>query len=205
MRQVTCAVEGRTDDPVATKLLHAVGLSAGVPIVKGGKTSLDPRLPDYNQAARHMPWLVIRDLDHDDQSECIPGLVHRLLGGIPSAGMCFRLAVREVEAWLMADQKNFARFFGIRLGKMPTSFDGLNDPKQTLLNLCRMSNKASIREGMVPRPGSGRSVGPRYTALVREFVADSWNPVVARTSSPSLDRALECLGRLRQHVDAGRF
>lgn len=203
MRPVTCAVEGRTDEPVARKLLSVVGLSAGAVIVRHGKTKLDPKLPDYNRSAKHVPWLVIRDLDHDDKHACIPDLRLRLLGGAPSSGMCFRLAVREVEVWMMADRKSFANFFSVGLGTMTSSVEGLHDPKQTLVNLCRKSKKRDIREGMAPRPGSGRVVGPRYTSLLREFAHEPWDPAAARMNSQSLDRALRCLDRLRQWAEMG--
>lgn len=203
MRPVTCAVEGTSDDPVARRMLQAVGLTPGVVIVEEGKTILDPKLPNYNRAARHMPWLIVRDLDHDDRRDCIPDLRLRLLGGAPSAGMCFRLAVREMETWLLADWKNFAKFFAVGRSAIATNVEGLHDPKQTLVNLCRKSKKRDIRKGMVPSPKSGRAVGPRYTSLVREFVADHWDLESARTNSQSLDRALRCLDRLRQQEDSG--
>ena len=60
-----------------------------------------------------LPWVVIRDLDQDDRGTCLPELRSRLLGGTgPSDGMCFRLAVRSIEAWLMADHEGFVDHFG---------------------------------------------------------------------------------------------
>ena len=106
---VHCVVEGPTDQPVAEKLRAATGLSHARTIVTEGKNNLADRLPGYNQSADRPAWLVIRDLDRDDQRVCIPALTRQLLGGSPGRGMCFRLAVRSLEAWLLADHVAFAR------------------------------------------------------------------------------------------------
>ena len=198
MQFVHLAVEGPTDEAVGEKLLEVAGLSPYLVGSRNGKRVLDQRLSGYNQSAIRVPWLVIRDLDRDDNDECIPDLCRRLLGGVPSPGMCFRLAVREVESWLMADRTNCSSFFGVLPKSIPTSVDVILDPKQSLVNLCRRSRKRDMKQGMVPRPDSKRIVGPEYTALVREFVRDSWDPEAARANSQSLDRALRCLYRLRE-------
>ena len=124
-----------------------------------------------------------------------------LLGGRPESGMCFRLAVRELEAWLMADVENCASFLGVGRKSMPLEVESLRAPKQDLVNLARKSRRRDIREGMVPPAGSRRRVGPEYTALLREFVQSSWDPQTARSNSPSLDRAMKCLERLGKHFD----
>lgn len=205
MQPVACAVEGRIDAAVAERLLRVAELPVGRVWNVGGKTKLDPKLPGYNRAASHSPWLVLRDLDHDDENECVPSLRLRLLGGEPPSGMCFRLAVREVEAWFMADRNNCATFFDVPSSLVAAEVESLDDPKQALVNLSRRSRKRAIREGMAPRPRSGRRVGPEYTALVREFGRDIWDPCAARKNSQSLDRALRCLDQLRQHMASGGF
>lgn len=199
IRPVDCAVEGSPDEYVARRLLDEVGLSARRVFSLGGKTNMDPKLPGYNRSAAHSPWLVLRDLDHDDVHQCIPNLRSSLLGGPPASGMCFRLAVREVESWLMADVDNCASFLGVGRKSMPLEVESRNAPKQDLINLARKSRKRDIREGMVPPADSRRRVGPEYTALLREFVQSSWDPQAARSNAPSLDRAMRCLERLHKH------
>ena len=190
------AVEGLTDEPLAEKLLRASGLlPAPRALVAHGKPNLDKRLPDLNRSAENLPWLVVRDLDRDDRHLCVPSLRRRLLGHPANEGRCFRLAVRSVEAWLIADYLAFADYFAVSR-RLPDQVDQLVDPKQSLTDLCRRSRRRSIREGVPPRPGSGRRVGPEYMSTVRDFAHGHWDPNRARARSPSLDRALRCLVRL---------
>jgi hypothetical protein len=52
---------------------------------------------------------------------------------------------------------------------------------------------------MVPRPESGRQIGPAYTSRLIQFVEDTqagWRPEVAAAVSDSLARCLRSLGRL---------
>ena len=202
MLPVICAVEGATDEPVARRLLEEVELLAG-PFVRrtGGKSRIDPNLPRWNESAARLPWLVIRDLDHDDSECCVPELRSRLLGDTAGqVGMCFRLAVRAVEAWLLSDRGAFSDYFHVT-GTLPREPDRLHDPKGELIRLCRRSRSRDVREGVPPRAGSGRRYGPEYVAIVGAFARDRWSPAEARTSSPSLDRAIIALERLRVWVN----
>lgn len=201
---VTCAVEGASDVPVAKRLLTESGLSMGPIRVARGKSQIDPRLSGWNESATRQPWLVLRDLDHDDHGTCVPALRLELLGGALQEGMCFRLAVRSIEAWLLADHDGFQDYFGVR-SQLPASVDSLSDPKAVLIDRCRRSRKRDIREGVPPKQGSGRKLGPEYVALVTDYSQGVWDPSQARQRSPSLDRALRDLDRLsdwiEQHLD----
>lgn len=197
MTYVRYAVEGRTDEPIADRLIREAGMQPEPTFIGGGKRQLDSKLPGYNRAARHAAWFVLRDLDHDDAGSCVPSLLDELLGAAPSAGMCFRLAVREVEAWLLADADGCARFFDVPATALPRDVESLPKPKQELVNLCRRSGSRHVVNGMVPRPGSRRAVGESYTALVRDFVRSEWDPQRARHAAASLDRTLRALERLR--------
>lgn len=202
MQFVSWAVEGRSDEPVAEKLLEATHLSPHHVLTARGKTKLDLKLPGLNSAAKlESPWLVLRDLDHDDENSCLPTLHREILRGEPNPGMCFRIAVRAMESWLLADHENCGNFFGIAPNRIPHDVESLSDPKETLVNLCRNSKKRDIREGVVPRAGGRRKVGPEYIATVREFVRDVWDPSLARLNAPSLDRAMLSLERLRTRLN----
>lgn len=201
MLYVSYAVEGPTDQPVAEKLLQASGLHPYRPVIAEGKAKLDKKLPKLNRSALRLSWLVIRDLDQDDLDRCVPDLLVNLLNGQANGGMCFRLAVRSIEAWLMADSEAFADFFAVRR-RPPDRVDELDDPKTSLINLCRKSRRKQISEGVPPRQGSGRRVGPEYVAIVQEFVRRSWCPNRARRRSPSLDRALSSLDQLRIRLES---
>ena len=194
---VRYAVEGPTDEPLAKRLIEAVDMNPTATFIAGGKPKLDPKLPGYNAAGRHSAWLVLRDLDHDDAGRCVPSLVQSLLGGSPNSGMCFRLAVRAAEAWLLADSDGCSRFFKVSKAIVPRDVEMLPNPKESLVDMCRRSRSRRVREDMVPRHGSGRRVGESYAVLVRQFVEEEWEPQRARKAAPSLERAMLALGRLK--------
>jgi hypothetical protein len=193
---ITAAVEGALDEAVLTRLVNQLGGTLGVVYGRNGKSTVLRRLRGYNHAARFSPWVVLIDLDEDAQ--CAPPYRAAVLPHTASL-MCFRIAVREIEAWLLADPGRLAEFLGVTASRVPTHPESIQDPKRTMVDLARRSRRRDIREDMVPRPGSGRAVGPAYTSRLIEFVADSprgWRPEVAARSSNSLERCLACLRRL---------
>ena len=191
---VSGAVEGPLDEAVLRVLLNHVGLKSGSIYGKDGKPYLQKKVKGYNRAAYYAPWVIIIDLDHD--AECAPALRQSWLPD-PAPCMFLRVAVRKIEAWLLGDQNHIASFLGIPESKVPMSPERLDDPKQVMVSLASRSRRRDIREDMVPRPGSGRTVGPAYTSRLIEFVSDfrsGWRPDAAAENSDSLNR---CLGRLK--------
>ncbi len=194
----TGAVEGPVDEAVLRAVLKHVGLNLGVVYGKTGKDYLHQKIENFNQAARRSPWIVLLDLNHD--ADCAPALRSSLLPK-PSSKMNLRIAVREIESWLMGDPLRLSSFLGISPGKIPSNPDGLDDPKETMIKLASISRKRDIREDMVPRPGSRRSVGQAYSSRMIEFVNDrkaGWRPAVAARNSVSLDRCLNALRRVQK-------
>ena len=194
---ITAAVEGNVDEAVVRRLIEHVGGSPGPVYGRNGKDYLRQRITSYNQAARRLPWVVLIDLDHD--AECAPPLRSTWLPA-PSPYMCLRVAVRQVEAWLLADRERVAKFLSVSTSRIPYSPESVEHPKNAMVEIARSSRRRDIREDMVPRTGSGRSVGPAYTARLIEFVISKgtgWRPEVAARNSVSLDRSLRCLRRFR--------
>ena len=111
--------------------------------------------------------------------------------------MCFRVAVRQVEAWLLADPGATASLLSIRRSLLPANPDSEADAKRTLVALAERSNRASVREALVPAPGSKRKVGPLYNATLSAFVANHWSPERAAGNSDSFRRCLNALAVLR--------
>ena len=185
-------LEGDTDLPIAEKLLNLVGSEVGTVHGLKGESRLDQLLPSYNRAARFGRWFVLRDLNGD--GECAPELVHRLLPH-SAARMCFRVAVRASEAWLLADREAIGDFLAIGTGRVSESPDSLRDPKRAVVNLARSSRRRAIREDMVPARGTSARVGPGYTARMIEFSSSLWRPEVAATRSPSLAKCIAALRR----------
>lgn len=195
---ITIAVEGASDEPVARRIVREAGLQPDFIYPKGGKAALDTKLADYNRAAARHPWFVLRDLDHDEI--CAGTLVARLLPH-SSPGMCFRLAVRATEAWLLADRGGLASYLGVPLSRLPEEPDSLDDPKKHLIDLARRSRSRAIREDLVPRTGSTARVGPAFMARISEFSTRIWQPAVAAKASPSLSRCLTALRRVKHRAD----
>jgi len=157
------------------------------------KPYLLKRLPNYNKAAQFTPWFAIVDLDMD--APCPPQATEQWLP-TPARGMRFRVAVRAIEAWLMADRENMAKFLVVTPSKIKHNIDLDPNPKETLINIARTSHSRSIREDLVPRQSSGAKVGPLYVPRLTEFVENLWRPDVAANESESLRRCMLALSTL---------
>lgn len=194
---ISGAVEGPTDQAVLYRLLKHVGVELG-PVYGGkGKSYLRKHIAGYNEAARHSSWIVLVDLNQD--ADCAPPFRESWIPR-PAPHMCFRVAVRAVESWFFADVERLARFLSVGRARIPTLPEQVEDPKATMVELARQSRKRDIREDMVPRPGSGRKVGPAYASRLMEFAQNSWRPQVAAARCDSLRR---CIQRLREVAQRG--
>jgi hypothetical protein len=197
---VSGAVEGDLDESVLVRLMKELGATPGVIYGKRGKAALLGALRGYNNAARHQPWVVLVDLDANEDCagfrlQCLPH---------PAQDMVFRIVVREIESWLMGDSEQLSSFLGIPVRDIPTEPDALPSPKEALVSLARRSRRREIREDMVPRPESGRTVGPAYTSRLIEFVQAEWRPRAAAKRSRSLYKCLMRMEELVQRQRGGR-
>lgn len=190
---ITVAVEGTVDEAVARVLISGAGALLGPVHGREGKGKLQTRVQAYNRAARHSPWLVLIDLDRD--AECAPPLRASWLPD-PAPSMALRIAVRAVEAWLLADREQIADFLAVSHGLVPANPEALADPKRSLVELAGSSRRREIRQDFVPRLGSGRAVGPGYTTRTVEFASTHWRPEAAADRSPSLRRGIKAVQRL---------
>jgi hypothetical protein len=186
---LTLAGEGDVDIAVLERVAGACSRVTGVRYSCQGKSALIRRLPGFNEAARRTPWMVVADLDCEP---CAAGHARQLLPH-PAPGMCFRLAVREVEAWILGDAPGVAGLLSINETRVPTDPDGLPDPKRAFVDLARRSRSRTVQHDLVPRSRSGREVGPAYVSRLIDFIGGSWDPQRAREASRSLDRAMRRL------------
>jgi len=191
---VSVAVEGKINESVARKLLREVRVVPAAIYGKRGKAHLRERIAGYNNAAGYQPWLVLVDLDQD--ADCAPPL---LLDWTPRPApyLCFRVVVREVEAWLLGDHEQIALLLGLPSHRIPENPESLSNPKEALVTLARHSPKTRVRDDMIPRPRSGRAVGPAYASRLMEFARMQWRPEVAARRCDSLRRAMDALKRLK--------
>ena len=189
---VTLAVEGRTDEAVARRLIREAKLDVGNVYGLRGKPGLDAKLGGYNQAARHSPWLVLRDLNSD--ADCAPRLRARLLPD-PAPKMRLHIVVRAVEAWLIADAVSLAEFLSVSSARIPARPEELENPKATMVQIARHSRRGAVRDAILPRQDGSAPVGPGYVATLTEFAIRRWRPGAAAHQS-------ESLARLRKHLRA---
>lgn len=195
MITVSAAVEGVTDLVVARRLIEYVGADHGALHEAGGKPALRTKLRGYCASAKFRPWFVLVDLDHSHS--CAAELVAEWIPVRPSK-LCFRVAVRSVEAWLLSDLDGIARFLRVPKVLVPKNPESVSDPKRAIVDLAAKSSSRDVRDGLVPRPRSGRAVGQLYTSTISSFVRDHWSIAKAAGVSPSLARAISCLQALAQ-------
>lgn len=189
MIPIHLAVEDELSEVVLRRLLQFVnrGYAVGTAYRRGGYGYLRRTIAGWNRAAQGIPFLVLTDLD---QALCPSALLREWLPQPKHPNLLFRVAVREVEAWLLGDHEHLSAYLGCALKKMPAEPEALADPKATLIELARKSRSALIRDQIVPRAGSTAKQGPAYNACLTKFVREAWDVEEAATRTPSLARAL---------------
>jgi hypothetical protein len=193
MAHVSVAVEGPLDEAVIKRLTDFTKIEIGTVYGREGKNALHSKINGYNHAANFSPWIVLVDLNHEQ--DCAPSLLTSWLPK-PASNMFLRVAVKKLESWLLADRSSMATFLGVSKALVPQFPDLEDDSKLTLVNLARRSRFSSIRRDLVPTQGSGRQVGAAYTSRMTDFVSIIWNPEHAAQFSPSLARCITALNRI---------
>ena len=163
--------------------------------IKGGRGNVQRELAAYANLAQTMPVLVGFDLDQDN---CAPGLISRWqLQYPPHENLLVRVAVREVESWVLADRKRFSSFVGSTSDDIDGNPDSLGDPKRTLLDIARACSGDELKRDLVPRNyAQYPRIGPAYNLRMCDFVAKKWRPHVAMGRSDSLTRAITAIAKL---------
>jgi len=191
---INLAIEDELSEAVLRRVLKHLkrGYSVGVAYRRGGYGYLRRTIAGWNNAAKGIPFVVLTDLDKHD---CPRSLIEEWLRAPQHPNLVFRVAVREVEAWLLADRRNLSSRLGIRERIVPSDVDALHDPKAALIQLAKRSRFKHVRNGVAPKSGSTASQGPVYNSFLAAFVSEIWDVSVAATGSPSLARTLEKLAR----------
>ena len=193
LSNVILAVEDRLSDAVATKILETFDAKIVKRIGFQGKSDLERKTPELNRAANGITVFMLTDLD--TPQECPPELIRSWVRGTLNSRFFFRVAVMEVESWIMADRMGFSDFLSVPLHRIPSPTDNILNPKEFLLSLARRSKKKAVREALVPAQGATLSVGNEYNTLLSEFVRKHWNLERAASVSPSLKRTLDRLAQ----------
>lgn len=202
--EVDYSGEGRVDAVVARRLIRAAGHVPGRDFVSNrphkGKDALDLSLRGLNAGVRYgNPILALRDLDSD--APCGGALLQELcrtrLAATLHPALVLRVAVRAVEAWLLADAAGFSAASGVPRAKVPTHPEELTRPKDEMRDLlCRYGNRDTLA-ALQMRRRDERPTDQVLAGWTVGFVDEGWDVEAAERSArvPSLSR---CLARLRE-------
>jgi hypothetical protein len=190
------ATEDKLSVSVALKLLEctAINLDSLIVLPTSGNGYLKIRLDNFCEAARNgQRVFILTDLD---KISCPPMLLTKWFSNtkwvVEQASLkrlLFRVVVREIEAWIMADREGFAQLLGISCNKIQRNIEDIGDPKNYLFKLAKIANRNVRQELLIEKRGVA-SRGPGYDELLTYFVSNHWCPVRASENSPSLKKAI---------------
>jgi hypothetical protein len=188
---INLAYEDDLSEVVMTKLLESFGNKYCINNTYPGHGFgyLKRNIRGFNQASIVSPFFMLTDLDN---YECPPSLINDWITFPINPNFIFRIAIKEVEAWLLADRENLSEFMKVSLINFPSSPEKELDPKRTLIQLAKRSKSRRIREDIVPI-NENAQIGPNYNGCLMEFVIEKWNIENAKTSSRSLEKAVSKL------------
>lgn len=200
MGWISLATEDQLSEAVGLRLLSETEplLQPYQLLRRDGFGYLRSRMESWCQLSRVQPLFLLTDLD---RQACPRELIEEWLGDRTCPpNFLFRVAVREVEAWLLADHQGMRNLIGSK-GKLPDMPDDIQDPKLALLSLARLASR-NVREDLVRLDGGALRQGVGYNARLCEWVQNSWSPARAAQRSPSLDRARTRLSELAQQIQS---
>jgi len=195
MIYVGLLIEGNLDETVGRRIAEHCGLEVSVVYGKRGFGYIRKKIASFNKSAAGMPLIVIAD-SMDMPEPCPPAVIATLLQR-PHRNTRFRLAVQEIESWLLADARNLAKFLGVRRQEIPSDPDSVVDPKQEIVRLARLSGNKTIRHLLVPSPISTGPQGPGYTSEMQRFALYHWDIVSSLAVSRSLQKCVSAVDTLR--------
>lgn len=194
-KPIAIATEDALSEAIALRLVAEVASPDWIThtLRRGGFGYLRSRMSSWRAMAEQQIMLVLTDLD---QAACPVALRSEWAGPKPlPAPLLLRIAVREVEAWALADHEAMRALLGARAGALPPQPDDLPDPKQALLKLSKRAPKA-LRDDLLRVEEGGRLLqGLGYNARLIVWTRTQWSPQRAAERSPSLARTRQ---RLRE-------
>ena len=191
---VALATEDALSEAIGLRLLAELStpVTPSLLLRKGGVGYLRSRVTSWRQMAQRQVVLILTDLD---QAGCPLALHADWIGINPlPANLMLRIAVREVESWVLADHEAVRKLIGSK-GTLPPKPDDLLDPKQHLLKLAKRASR-NVRLDLVKEEGAIASQGIGYNARLTAWVQSDWNPERAAERSPSLQRTRRRLTEL---------
>jgi hypothetical protein len=169
-------------------------------IGRKGKGYIKSRINDFNNTNNTLPFIILIDLD---TAPCAPQVINLWLKRPCRSRLLFRIAIKEVESWLLADTKAISKYLNIShdfIKKEIQNPDSLPDPKVTLINLVDKSKKGELKRDIVQKEAHLYKQGPGYNSRLIEFVNTFWGMERALKKSESLDRTIQALRRFRDQL-----
>jgi len=192
---VVLVVEGQLDEAVLIEIInkYASHLLISMCLGKRGKEYIKSKINDFNKAAKKHNYIVLVDLDNEP--ECAPSLIDEWVM-YPRPKFTFRVAVREIETWLLADRDNLAKYMSVLATRIPVFPEALDKPKLDIIKLARRSKKSVITDDIVPDLGSTSKIGKNYNPRLVDFIRNYWDIEAARLNSDSLDRCIKAIQKV---------
>lgn len=190
------AVEDDLSEWLLRRLLRErpVDYAVGSVFKRGGFGYLKKNSPAFNNMAKVCPVLLLTDLD---QRPCAPALLQAWLSQPKHRNFLLRVAIREVEAWVLAADDSFGRFLGVRRKLTVPAPESLLDPKVELLKFASTCPRRDVRDALVRRDADGNlKQGPAYNSTLASYVNLVWQPDVAAKKCSSLQKMLHALAGL---------
>jgi len=191
---ITVAVEDVLSEEIVKKIFQHIGrFEITLVLQKRGFGYLKSKAQDFNRSAAGSPFLLLTD--QDTPNDCPPIKIRSWLGNNVERhhNFLFRVAVMEVEAWLLADREKMTDFLRVPQSCIPETVDEIQDPKAHLISLAKRSRNSIVRRDLVPAEGTTAKVGPNYNPTLVRFIQEFWNPRTAENHSPSLHRTISRL------------
>lgn len=194
LTHIALATEDALSEAIGLRLLAELPAAATPNLLlrKDGSGYLRSRMESWRQLAQRQVVVILTDLD---QIACPIALQNEWLGNRPApADLMLRIAVREVESWVLADHYAMRKLIGAK-GTLPPAPDNLSDPKQHLLKLARSASR-KVRDDLVKETNAVASQGSGYNNRLTAWVRSEWCPERASQRSPSLQRTRNRLNEL---------
>ena len=192
MRAIALATEDELSEAIGLRLIAESPFHEAdvLPLRRNGSGYLKSKVESWRQLAGQQVVLLLTDLD---QIDCPVALRNEWLGTRPVPDrLLLRIAVREIESWVLADHDAMRKLIGDR-GKLPPAPDELGDPKAFLLNLVRKYAPRDVKQDLLAERGAMASQGLGYNRRLVAWVKSDWSPDRAAARSPSLLRARQAL------------
>ncbi|OIP99185.1 MAG: hypothetical protein AUK35_07725 [Zetaproteobacteria bacterium CG2_30_46_52] len=188
MIPIGIATEDELSEAVVEKVILGVSadFDTSIKLRKGGNGYLRSNIKKFNNWAANCPVVVLTDLD---AAPCPVSLLSSWLTTPKNSGLVFRVAVREVESWLLADADGISSYLKINTSIIPKNPESLENPKRELLGVVSKSKDRNLKADILPASKNSTSrVGLGYNFRLVEFVNKSWDYRRAALQSDSLRR-----------------